>query len=190
MAIILYPQILSVVVYFLFVCYRYWRRRREKASIPFNWPKIGTVPGLFLNVHRTQDYITEILQESGGTFEFKGPWLANMDMLVTSDPANVNYMLSKNFSNFRKGPEFEKIFDILGEGIFNAAYESWESQRKTIMPLINHQGFQKFVGITSWNKLEKGLIPVLEHAAKSGMEVDLQQLFAKFTTLPLTPPAY
>nr|XP_027088871.1 alkane hydroxylase MAH1-like [Coffea arabica] len=139
----------------------------EKTSIPFNWPVIGMMPDLFLNVHRTQDYITEILQESGGTFEFKGPWFANMDMLVTSDSANVNYILSKNFSNFQKGPEFEKMFDILGEGIFNAECESWDSQRKTIMPLINHQGFQKFVGITSWNKLEKGLIPVLEHAAKS-----------------------
>lgn len=139
------------------------------------------MPDLFLNVHRAQDYITEILQESGGTFEFKGPWFANMDMLVTSDPANVNHILSKSFSNFQKGPEFEKMFDILGKGIFNAECESWESPRKTIMPLINHQGFQKFVGITSWNKLEKGLIPVLELAAKSGMEVDLQQLFAKFT---------
>lgn len=181
MAIILYPQILCVVVYFLFVCCRYWRRRIEKTSLPFSWPIIGMMPDLLLNVHRSQDYLTEVLQESGGTFEFKGPWFANMDMLFTSDPANVHYILSKNFSNFHKGPEFEKIFDILGEGIFNAECKSWENQRKTIMPLVNHQGFQKFVGITSWNKLEKGLIPVLEHAAKSGMEVDLQQLFAKFT---------
>lgn len=181
MAIIGYFQILCATVYFLFLCYRYWRGRREKTSLPFNWPVIGMMPDLSLNVYRTQDYATEILRESGGTFEFKGPWFANMDMLVTCDPANINYILSKNFSNFPKGPEFVKIFDILGEGIFNAESESWEIQRKTIMPLVNHQGFQKFVGITSWNKLENGLIPVLEHAAKSGTEVDLQQLFAKFT---------
>lgn len=35
--------------------------------------------------------------------------------------------------------------------------------------------------MTSWNKLEKGLIPVLEQAAESGMEIDLQELFGKFT---------
>ncbi|KAL3523416.1 hypothetical protein ACH5RR_016250 [Cinchona calisaya] len=181
MAITEYPQILCAIICLLFIYYRNWRGRKGKTSLPFNWPVIGMMPDLFQQVHRVQDFLADILQESGGTFEFKGPWFANMNMLFTSDPANINYILSKNFSNFPKGPDFEKIFDILGEGIFNAESESWLNQRKAIMPLVNHQEFQKFVGITSWNKLENGLIPVLEHSAKLDMEVDLQQLFTKFT---------
>ena len=47
--------------------------------------------------------------------------------LMTSDPANVHYMLSQHFSNFHKGPNFKKIFsDILGDGIFvSDQSDSW-----------------------------------------------------------------
>ncbi|KAL3584042.1 hypothetical protein D5086_015103 [Populus alba] len=34
--------------------------------------------------------------------------------------------------------------------------------------LINDQQFQRFLVTSSWNKVEKGLIPVLEHVAKQG----------------------
>ncbi|KAL0300979.1 UNVERIFIED_CONTAM: Alkane hydroxylase MAH1 [Sesamum radiatum] len=50
-----------------------------------------------------------------GTFKFKGPLFSNMDMVLTSDPANIHHIFSKNFSNYPKGPEFRKIFEILGD---------------------------------------------------------------------------
>ncbi|EPS57178.1 hypothetical protein M569_17643, partial [Genlisea aurea] len=62
----------------------------------------------------------------------KGPWfVSNMSLLYTSDPQNVQYVLTKNFANFGKGPEFKKIFEPLGNGIFVAENELWENQRKT-----------------------------------------------------------
>lgn len=136
-------------------------------------------PLLFFNIHRIQDCITELL-ESSTTVWFKGPWFGNVDMLITCDSANVHYILSKNFQNFTKGPKFNKIFDSLGDGIFNAEAESWENQRRTIMSLINRQGFQKFVATTSRNKVEEGLIPILENTAKIRKEVDMQELFQRF----------
>ncbi|KAK3042625.1 hypothetical protein RJ639_000877 [Escallonia herrerae] len=97
----------------------------------------------------------------------------------TGDPANVHYILSKNFSNYPKGPEFNKIFDILGDGIFNADKTLWETQRKTTMSLLNHSKFQKSSERTSWNKVKKGLIPILQHATEKRLEVDLQGLFER-----------
>ncbi|KAL0353405.1 UNVERIFIED_CONTAM: Alkane hydroxylase MAH1 [Sesamum angustifolium] len=39
--------------------------------------------------------------------------------------------------------------------------------------------FQEFVATTSWNKVETGLIPILERVAKVGTEVDVQELFQR-----------
>ncbi|MCD9640021.1 hypothetical protein HAX54_025033 [Datura stramonium] len=60
------------------------------------------------------------MRASGGTYLFKGLWFANMDILTTVDPANVHYIMSANFMNFPKGPKFKEMFDVLGNGIFNA----------------------------------------------------------------------
>lgn len=69
-----------------------------------------------MNFHRSHEYITEILVEYGGTYEFKGPIFAIVDMFFTCDPANIHHILSKNFSNYPKGSEYCKIFDVLGKG--------------------------------------------------------------------------
>nr|GLL26316.1 alkane hydroxylase MAH1-like [Ipomoea trifida] len=104
-----------------------------------------------------------------------------MDILATVDPQNVHYIMSGNFENFPKGKEFKKIFDVLGDGIFNSDLDLWKNQRKLARALIIHQRFHKFLVRTSWNKVEKGLIPVLEFAAERGGVVDLQDVFQRLT---------
>ncbi|KAL2473230.1 alkane hydroxylase MAH1-like [Forsythia ovata] len=108
---------------------RFLCQNEEKVSA-YNWPIVGMLPGLFLNRHRLHSFITEVLHNSDGTFVFKGPWFSNMEMVMTSDPANVNYILSKSFSNYQKGPSFKKIFDALGGGILASEFEMWENQRR------------------------------------------------------------
>ncbi|KAK4439578.1 Alkane hydroxylase MAH1 [Sesamum alatum] len=138
------------------------------------------IPALLKNSGRLHQFVKEILEQSGGTFLFEGPWFANMDMMVTADLPNVHYILTKNFPNFDKGPEFKQIFDVLGDGIFAAEYESWESQRKAIKALMMQPRFQELVATTSWNKVETGLIPIMELVSETGTEVDVQELFQRF----------
>ncbi|KAJ0097205.1 hypothetical protein Patl1_27749 [Pistacia atlantica] len=90
------------------------------------------LPDLLLNVHRIHDWLTELTQKSQCTFLFKGPWFANMDILVTVDPANVHYITTSNFSNFPKGDEFREIFDILGDGIINVDSDLWRAKEKLL----------------------------------------------------------
>ncbi|KAI3456688.1 hypothetical protein Pfo_013351 [Paulownia fortunei] len=165
---VMYTGMFFIILYLIFLCYRKFYARKEKSLLPSNWPIFGMMPGLLLNCGRW------------GHILFKGPWFTNMEMLVTSDPANVHYILTKNFPNFPKGPEFKKIFDVLGDGIFNAESESWGNLRKTAKSLINHTSCQELVATTSWNKLETGLFPILELASEMGMEVDIQELFQRF----------
>ncbi|XVE86658.1 hypothetical protein DITRI_Ditri18aG0052200 [Diplodiscus trichospermus] len=139
------------------------------------------MPELLLYIHRIHDKCTEVLEISQCTFLFKGLWFAKMDILGTCDPANIHYIMSSNFNNFPKGSEFKQIFDILGDGIFNADMELWKNQRKAAQGFMKHRLFHQFLLRTSHAKVEEGLIPVLEHVAKRGLVVNLEDIFQRFT---------
>ncbi|KAJ4850908.1 hypothetical protein Tsubulata_009477, partial [Turnera subulata] len=88
---------------------------------------------------------------------------------------------SSKFSDFPKGREFKEILEILGDGIFNTDSDMWKSQRKLAQELISHRQFYTFLVKTSNDKVEQGLLPVLEHVSQRGLVVDLQDVFQRFT---------
>uniref|UniRef100_A0A7C9EG21 Unspecific monooxygenase n=1 Tax=Opuntia streptacantha TaxID=393608 RepID=A0A7C9EG21_OPUST len=161
---------------FLF-CYSF----HKKVGLPTNWPFIGMLPAVLKNHHRIHDYAVDIMENSQLTFLVKGPWFSNMKLLVTADPANVHHVLSKNFGNYSKGPKFREIFEILGDGIFNADSEMWKYHRKLAQSVLAHPQFNQFLVGKTWEKLETGLIPILDNISKQGLEIDLQDLFGRFT---------
>lgn len=114
------------------------------------------------------------------TFAFKGPWFSGMDMLVTADPRNIHHMLSSNFANYPKGPEFKKMFTILGDGILAANLELWEDLRKSGHALLQHQDFLKLSVSSTRSKLNDVLVPFLDKAAEENIIIDLQDYFQRF----------
>ncbi|XP_051124908.1 alkane hydroxylase MAH1-like [Andrographis paniculata] len=179
MAILDWIEVFVMIPAIVFL-FRWADRRGKKRSEPTTWPAIGMLPAAIQNFRRQHDYITEVLTDSGGTFEFKGPPFCNVDMVFTCDPANIHHIFSKNFSNYPKGPEFRKIFDILGDGIFNADFELWEVHRRTTQFLLTGAGFHRALEKTVWGKVETGLLPVLDNFYNNGADVDLQEIFQRF----------
>ncbi|KAL7130619.1 hypothetical protein ABFS83_13G146600 [Erythranthe nasuta] len=181
MAIFEYPDLFLFILtisIFLFV----WRTKiRQRTSLPTNWPLVGMLPAILQNCHRIHAYFTEILTESGGTYQLKFPRVFNMDMLVTCDPKNIHHIFSRNFSNYPKGPEFKKMFEILGDGIFNADFELWELHRRTTLSFLNHTKFYDLLERSVWEKVENGLLPVLDNFSEQGIDFDLQDIFQRFT---------
>ncbi|GJZ39173.1 alkane hydroxylase MAH1-like protein [Tanacetum coccineum] len=57
----------------------------------------------------------------------------------------------------------------------------WEFHRKTITSLFEHRCFPSLLENTFWNKVEVGLLPVLEDVSRQGVELDLQDIFQRFT---------
>ena len=177
MALLGYPEILLAVIFFI-ILGRFWNIN----DLPWNWPLLGMFPSVFLHLHRIHDRVTDILEKSGCTFLVKGPWFCNMDLLVTADPANVHYIMSSHFSNFPKGSEFSKIFDFLGDGIFNSDAESWRKQRKLGQLMINNVRLYRFLGKITQNKVEKGLLPILDYLSEQeDRAMDLQDVFQRLT---------
>ncbi|XP_057971169.1 alkane hydroxylase MAH1-like [Malania oleifera] len=170
-----YPEIILSLAIFLLL-----RRLKNGYGVLWNFPLVGMLPGLLLRIPRFHDRITAILNQSAWTFSFKGPSFAAMDMLCTTDPSNVHYIMSKNFSNFPKGSEFHKFFDFLGDGIFNSDADAWRNQRRIARAFLGHNRFNRFLVAATKNKVENGLVPVLDRVAERGLVVDLQDFFKRF----------
>ncbi|KAL0443159.1 UNVERIFIED_CONTAM: Alkane hydroxylase MAH1 [Sesamum latifolium] len=182
MAIFGYPEIFFFTFTIVLLCAVRRSRSWRKSSVPMNWPLVGMLPWLLRISRRVHSSVTQLMNECGGTFELKGPWFCNMDMLITSDPANIHHIFSRNFSNYPKGPEFRKIFDVLGDGVFNADFELWELHRRTTHSFFSHATPQFTLwGRTVWGKVETGLLPVLDSFWKQGVAVDLQDILQRFT---------
>ncbi|XP_021850062.2 alkane hydroxylase MAH1-like [Spinacia oleracea] len=154
---------------------------RSKNGLPTNWPLLGMLPALLKNVHRIHDYFIQVMEISDLTFLFKGPWFTNMYLLATVDPANVHHVMSKNFVNYPKGSKLNEILDVLGDGIFNTDYQVWQYHRKMAQSFLGHPKFHSFLVNKTWDKVQNGLIPVLDHVSQNSIDVDLQDLFARFT---------
>jgi fatty acid omega-hydroxylase len=72
------------------------------------------------------------------------------------------------------------MHDILGNGIFNADGDLWKIQRKTALNIFSVKNYKEFVGkvfLTEMNLLGIQLARVADESS----EIDLQELFFKFT---------
>ncbi|XP_010437072.1 PREDICTED: alkane hydroxylase MAH1-like isoform X1 [Camelina sativa] len=157
----------------------YFLIKKTLQSYPWNWPLLGMFPGLLVRMNRIYDGV-EVLENSNLTFPFKGPWFTGMDILVTVDPSNIRHIMSSNFSNYIKGPKFQEIFDVYGDGIINVDAERWNELKKCYQAMVHRQGFQKFAINTTRNKLKDGLLPLFSHFAEEGTVFDLQDVFQRF----------
>ncbi|XP_073278796.1 alkane hydroxylase MAH1-like [Primulina huaijiensis] len=165
----------------IFIICFYRKISRELQSEPTNWPVVGMFPAALQNLHRAHEYATQVLRECGGTYELKGPWFLNLDIMFTCDPANIHHIFTKNFPNYPKGPQFRKIFEILGDGIFNVDDKLWEIHRRITLSFLTNSKFYTLLERNTWRKMDVGLIPVLDYFCEHGKDFDLQDIFQRFT---------
>ncbi|XP_074308651.1 alkane hydroxylase MAH1-like [Silene latifolia] len=169
---------LTFIFIFLLFFYAF---RNNKSSVPTNWPFVGMLLALLKNLHRIHDFCIELTEGPNLSFLLKGPWYTSMELLITSDPRDIHHILSKNFSNYPKGAKFNEIFDVLGDGIFNADGELWKYHRRMAQTFVGQPQFHQLLIEKIYVRVENGLIPVLNHASKQGLVLDLQDLFERFT---------
>ncbi|KAK2665995.1 hypothetical protein Ddye_004569, partial [Dipteronia dyeriana] len=126
-------------------------------------------------LRRLHDFTTEALKYGSGVAEFKGGRFSDASFVIISDPMNVNHVLTK------KESDFWEVLEPLGDGIFRSDSDVWKAQRKLMLSAMHDKRFEIFSGKCKWQKVEKGLIPVLEHVSELGIQVDLQELFQRIT---------
>ena len=161
------------------VLLRFLLRFLDNNGLPRSWPIIGMLPTMLLHIHRFHDIVPRVLEKSKGTFLYEGIWFTNTSFLCTSDPKNVRYVTSTNSSIYLKGSEWMKQFDIFGEALFNSDGEAWKRQRKIFHAFLNHPLFHKLMAKLIPDRIEQGLVKVLELVSKRELVVDLQDLLAR-----------
>ncbi|CAA7034527.1 unnamed protein product [Microthlaspi erraticum] len=180
MAMIGLLEVFIAFLFFLvFQCYLLHKKSLGQPILK-NWPFLGMLPGMLPQIPRIYDWTVEVLEATNLTFYFKGPWLSGTHMLFTADPKNIHHILSSNFGNYPKGPEFKKIFDVLGEGILTVDHEMWEELRKSNHTIFHNQDFEKLSLSSNTSKLKEGLVPFLDNAAHENITIDLQDVFQRF----------
>nr|QFQ50389.1 alkane hydroxylase MAH1 [Vicia faba] len=161
--------------------YAFYQTLNLKTPAFTNWPFVGMLPTLLWNVSRIHDFQVQMLKSKGGTVEFLGPWFTKMKAVITADPENVHYIMSKSFDNFVKGDLFREMFQAFGEGIFTTDSIQWKYHRNLLQYLFN-RSFESFQEKIIHNKVEKSLIPLLNHVVQQkDSVVDLQDVFNRFT---------
>ncbi|RWR97008.1 cytochrome P450 86B1 [Cinnamomum micranthum f. kanehirae] len=149
---------------------------------PMLWPVMGIIPTLFFHIHNIYDWITESLNNSGGTFHYRGMWMGGAHGVVTLDPGNIEYMLKTRFKNFPKGNYYrERFADFLGDGIFNTDDDAWKEQRRATTSEMHSKRFVNFSEKTMEELVNNKLLKLLEKLAKLKESVDLQDLLLRFT---------
>ncbi|KAH1091951.1 hypothetical protein J1N35_019208 [Gossypium stocksii] len=134
-----------------------------------------------LNVHQVHNWCTETLESCKGTVVLEGLWFAKMTLVVTCDPTNAHYVMSSNFDNFPKEPEYKQMFDIFRDGLFNSDMDLWKNQRIAAQGFMRHHLFHQFLLRTTRDKVEMRLMPIIDHAAKHGLVINLEDIFQRFT---------
>jgi cytochrome P450 len=175
---------LAVAVTFILTLFLYAFHQTKSMKTPAftNWPFIGMLPQILWNISDIHEYSAHFLKSKGGTVEFIGPWFTNMEGVMTSDPINVHHIMSKSFDNFVKGDLFREMFEPFGEGIFTTDSHKWKYNRTLLQFLFKQRSFEAFQEKIIHNKVEKSLIPLLNHVQQQkGSVVDLQDVFNRFT---------
>ncbi|KAK3150437.1 hypothetical protein QOZ80_3AG0233130 [Eleusine coracana subsp. coracana] len=177
LAIELLPVLCFVILY-----YRHLQSKKSSSLEPTEWPVLGHLPGLFANISRLHDWTTAVICGTGGNFQARGG-LSGLRYFLTCDPANVRHIFTSNFGNYPKGDEFAVIFDVLGDGIFNADGESWRRQRVKAQMLMTGPRFREFSARRSRDKVRESLLPFLAHHAsdQGGSPCDLHDVFLRLT---------
>ncbi|PKU73110.1 Cytochrome P450 704C1 [Dendrobium catenatum] len=149
-----------------------WRKAKKRYH-----PIAGTILHLFLNFRRLQDYFIDISRKYK-TFRLYAPF---HNLIYTTDPAIVDYILKTNFKNYGKGQyNYENLKELFGDGIFAVDGEKWHHQRKLAGYEFSTSALRNYsTSIFKTNAIK--LADIIFDKAKSDLPFDIQELFMSST---------
>ncbi|KAL6131935.1 hypothetical protein ACLB2K_070308 [Fragaria x ananassa] len=168
--------VLSLVMVLAVVVARHCSQRLRDKNKRYH-PVAGTVVHQLIHFSRIHDYMTELACKYN-TYRildfFKGA-------VYTADPANVEYVLKTNFTNYGKGTFIYNIVsDVVGDGIFGVDGQKWQHQRKMMSAEFSTKVVRDFsTAVFKTNAVK--LAGIIFEAATSNKAIEIQDLFMKAT---------
>ncbi|TKY68441.1 Cytochrome P450 704C1 [Spatholobus suberectus] len=137
----------------------------------------GAVLDQLFSFHRLHDYMTDLARKHK-TCRLLSFYRSEV---YTADPVNVEYILKTNLENYGKcWYHYERLTDLLGDGMFTVDGEKWQHQRKVASYEIGTKTVRDFSFQVFKSNAVK-LAGIVSKTAMSNKTVDFQELFVKST---------
>ncbi|KAG8706591.1 hypothetical protein FRC08_000954 [Ceratobasidium sp. 394] len=119
-----------------------------------------------------------LLEKYGNTFNLG---LFGETQIFTTEPENIKAILSTDFASFEKGPEFRnKMFSVLGTGVFNSDGEMWKFHRTMSRPYFTRDRISHFDLFA--RHCDSAISTLLARLSEpSHPPIDFQDVVARFT---------
>jgi cytochrome P450 len=101
---------------------------------------------------------------------------------------NLEYVLSKNFDNYVKGKIFrDRLYPILGDGIFAADGNHWKFQRKLGAKVFTTRAFKEIFETTFLDNIGV-LVDLLRQNANQNLTIDMHDVLHRFFMVNVRKP--
>ncbi|XP_042495038.1 cytochrome P450 94A2-like [Macadamia integrifolia] len=184
--------LLFILPFFFFIiiiktCFTYAINCNKSSSpptkLPRSYPLIGSTLTLVANMERSNQWITELLQNTTATHN--GTIILDQSLgyrqLITTNLLNVQHILKTQFYIYPKGDIFrDGLSSFLGSGIFNADGEKWKFQRQISSHAFNTKSLRKFIETAVEVEPHNRLLPLLSMTTTQKSVLDLQDKLQRF----------
>jgi len=121
---------------------------RRVPGPPLNLLGIGSL-GLMLNPLHA---VTADFARYGDVVKYR---LFNLTAYLLAHPDHVSHVLHDNHSNYTKANfDYERLKQLLGEGLLTSEGPQWLRQRRLIQPLFHRQQIAQWAGMMTANAME------------------------------------
>lgn len=132
---------------------------------------------------KVAEYITKF-----GDYCLIKPVSRSQNTILLNDPDAVKHILVKNHENYEKGPGFERVKMLLGNGIIVSDGTYWRKQRRMIQPAFSRQCIDGLATkmqlaneqwLVSWQEKAENAeqIDITDEMSKLSLEIILRCLF-------------
>ncbi|VAW53194.1 hypothetical protein MNBD_GAMMA05-1125 [hydrothermal vent metagenome] len=125
----------------------------------------------------SQTAMAKLLNQYGNIVKLNDEKRKNLSYLIT-DPDAIKYILISNHKNYNKGPGFERVKMLLGNGIIVSDGEFWRRQRTMIQPAFNRRDILQLCEMIK--SATQQLIPKWKKLAETGESIDITTEMSAF----------
>ncbi|KAG0560232.1 hypothetical protein KC19_10G164500 [Ceratodon purpureus] len=165
-----------------FVTWLWWYGQAQRNTQgPKRWPLIGSTIEIVLNWDRLHDWMLEQFSDTKTFHLATMATVSPLPSIFTVDPANVEYILKTNFSNYPKGyVHCERLRELFGMGIFAVDGHLWKEQRRVTSYEFSSAALRDFSTVV-FREYASKLVSILARFASTAEEFDLQDLCMRMT---------
>jgi hypothetical protein len=165
MALPLLPELLIFILVLLVVLldlYIKSTRSFKNPLLPMDWPLVGILPSLVINLHRLHVYIAfDTLAPSGHSLKVG---IASIRIFGTCYPTNIQHIFTSNRANYPKGEELADIFDVTKQSLFTIDGEMCRHDRANCQSVLSSPRLVSFTtkccrvndAVQDWRGVDEG----------------------------------